>query len=313
MTLRTIYLHGPLAYKFGQEPITLDADELPMLLSGLNSARPGFKNSFFKQDRIALALKNGELIDFIDETRLNWQFGKSPEIHIASEQSGSGFETAGWAASTWFAVGSTSYYIAAAVIYVAMAATVSYVVRSLSEVSTPESTTARSSQSYLFDQPENISTEGVARPLIFGRFQVGSVVISTDIVSEKNSVAMDDSITMLAPASGYVGGTGNVFTNDVSNASTGTLTLTNFTVNGTVQAPGTTYTGTGAPQGISGFIYSVSIASNGAVTLSLSAPGSYAQLIVPVTYTASSSTTPVTSATLYLNFRGYNSVWHGRG
>ena len=276
--LRRIHLAGPLAKEFGKEPIELDADDLTMLVRGLDCARPGFFNAFRKQENFALALKSDEGVKFLKPEDLSWRFGSASDLYLATEEHGSGAEIAAWAAFEFAAIVGIEYYTLAYVVtYIAVNVAIAYVVGQIAMSLAPKPETSGSSAeeraSYLFDGAVNLQGQGHPVPLVYGRFRTGSVVISAEVTSEKAAIAISDGIRLTASSSA----TGNIFKNDIDGT---TLTLDNFIVEGVTKTPGTTHTSTN---------FTVTIAANGDYTFTSTTAVAFYD--VKITYNATSSTT----------------------
>lgn len=286
--LRQVTLHGPLAARFGDQPITLDADDVQMLFSGLDCAHPGFMRELRNYPKLAIGLKDGEDISFISEQRMGWNFGSKPEVHLACAEEGSieaaAVAVAEWAAGgTWATVAGVDAAIYATA-YVATIVAISYaigtVARSMAEK--PSGTGAGKEEvSALFDGPVNLEGQGHPIPLVYGEFRCGTVVISADVISEKQAIAVGD----VANGVPNTPVTGNVFANDIDGD---TMTLTNFSVGSTTYSPGATATITNG---------TVNIASNGNYTVT-----STVDQDIEIVYLCSSATTAKTSGKLFVKF-----------
>lgn len=257
--LRQITLHGPLAAKLSSETIEFDADDLPTLFSGLKSAYPDFLIELRKHNEFALALKNDDDLKFIKQEDLGWSFGEAKEIHLVTGEHGAGVEVAAMVTGyqTLAAAWAASAYAAAAYVAVTIAVTVAmaYVIGriSMSLADKPAGTNGSAEErgSYLFDGAVNLQGQGHPIPVVYGRFRVGSVVVSAEVTSEKSAIGFNDTVQITYEETA----SGNIFSNDIDG---NTLTLTSYVVNGTTKTPGSTYTGTG---------YSITIASNGNYTI----------------------------------------------
>jgi predicted phage tail protein len=297
--LRTIHLHGPLS-KLLPEKFELDVNNLTELLRGLNSASSEVMPALRKLGEFAIALKSDKGVRFISQDDLGWHFNDAKEVHLATAESGSGAEAAA-AVVAFFEVTGTAAKILYAATYVAATIAISYVVgqiaMSLAEKPTTSGSASDERRSFLFDQAVNLQGQGHPVPLLYGRFRAGSVVISSDVVSEKNAIAINDGVSV--DKNGTI--TGNVFENDIDGS---TLSLNEFIVNGTSQIPGTTYASAN---------YDVTLLSNGSFTVV--AKNDFTGTI-SIIYKASSPSTAQATATLtvqvnepYSNYSpGYDST-----
>lgn len=283
---RTVYLHGPLAKEFGSNPVTFEADTFPMLMRGLNSAYPGFLNKLRQGDRMALAsVDAGKNVEYFTEDSLRWSLGNKQNFHLATEEHGSAETAIGSFITKYVAAyGTAAYYAAYAVTYVAISLAVSYAMGAIAQslAKQPGSNKREGSEnaSQLFDQAVNLEGQGHPIPIVYGRFKVGSVVVSSDISTTKSSISMDDAVQMFSGETK----TGNIFNNDVDGSN---LILVSFTIDGTEYGPADTYdSGTGL---------TITIQSNGDYEI-VSDEGYTGKTIV--VYSASSETTPTTTASM---------------
>lgn len=281
--IREIHLHGPLATKFGTEPIGFDADNVQMLFRGLSSVYPDFMIELRKHNQMAIALKKGDDVSFLDEQGLQWSFGDKEEIHIATSEEGSGELAAAAILNTTFAAATGWTAVAYVAIAIAVNIAISYAVGRISQSLADKPSGARAEtderKSALFDQAVNLQGQGHPVPLVYGRFKVGSVVISSDVTTEKNAIAVGEGIS-IEQGQSY---SGNVFDNDIDGTS---LTLDNFVVDGVTKTPGQTHTGDG---------FTVTINSNGTFNVTTSTFIGLKEVF----YTATSSVTGSdTTATL---------------
>lgn len=271
---RKVYLHGALAEKVKLKEVTLVANDVRMLMRGLESASPGFTHHLGRFEQVAFVLKNGDKVKSITEDDLGWRLGDYPEIHIAAAENGAGIEAT--IALISFTLEISTF--AATLVYVAAVVATTYVagmvMQSLTDAPIANNNEpADQRKSYLYDRPENVTSVGGPIPLVYGRFRVGSTVISTQVDTDKLSVAFDDTITV--PEGSTV--TGNVLANDVVGSST--TVVTSFKVGSTTRAAGATYTAPGS-------LWTFTIAANGNYTLT-TVDGSGSPLWDPTTATAS--------------------------
>jgi len=281
--IREIALHGPLAARYGHTPILLDADNVTSLMRGLACACPDFLIELRKHEKIAIALADDKGIEFLDEEGMRWNFGNKSKIHIAAEEHGSGAEAAA-AVASWasgassFAAASGSAAFVYAAVYVAVTVAIAYamgsIAASLADKPSASGGPADERKSYLFDQAVNLEGQGHPVPLLYGRFKVGSVVISSDVSTERNSIAFNDGIVVDVGATV----TGNVFGNDVLGSS---LTMAHFYVAGVQYAAGATYSDANV---------SITIAANGDYSVSGYVEGQYSAKYSATTPTGGTST-----------------------
>lgn len=278
--LRTITLHGGLGNTFGSIPLTLDVDDVRALFSGLKSAFPEFLTELRRYGELAIVTKKDDLIKALSHEDLVWPLDDSLELHLYTSAEGAGLEsaTAYWLVSTFAVSASTAITVAAIVVNIAIAVVVGAIAQSLApkpEVNDGGST--EENKSALFDQAVNLEGAGHAIPLVYGRFKVGSVVISAEVTTEKNAIAIGDYTGVETGSTA----TGNVLSNDIDGS---TVTITSYILNAVSHAAGSTTT-------------------IGDFSLTLNADGSYSitggssETAYAVTYYGTSPTTPSVSAT----------------
>ncbi len=291
--LRTIHLHGALAKRFGATPFAMSVDDLQALFSGLEANFPGFRSELRQHKRVAIGLDTGGKIEFLTEERFAWSFGSANEIHIALDEHGAGAEAAAVVATeivgTWASVSGWTA-VAYAAVYVATIAALAYISSSLikSLAEKPEvSRTGKEDPSPLFDQAVNLEGQGHPIPLLYGLFKCSTVVISADIVSEKNTFVVDDSSV------GFLEQTlsGNIYDND---AGQGELTLLRFVIGGVTYAPGASY-------------------NSGGVTFTINANGDYSATCasvveLSVACISQGETTSGTESTLTLRWKAISTL-----
>ncbi len=295
--LRQVTLHGPLADRFGSGPISLNVDDVHSLMSGLNCAYPGFRRELVKHPRMAVALKDDQGVSFVSEETLGWSFGNKNEIHLATGEEGSGTGAEYIAAQFAAQFTGTAATVAYAAAYVVTAVVLAYSMYSIAQslADQPEpGKDGKEELSGLFDQAVNLEGQGHPIPLVYGLFKVGSVVISSDVVSEKNAIGVDDSYSALTGETI----TGNLLDNDLDGQ---TLTISEFTFIGTsafgvltpvgsAHAPGTTVS-SGSPS------YSFTVNADGSFSIT-----SAVALTFHIGYKAVSSTTANASAVALFKF-----------
>jgi predicted phage tail protein len=280
--LRTIQLHGALANRFSPDPIQLDVNDIPMLFSGLSCAYPEFMTELRQHEQLALIAKRGDELRAITDNELAFPLPDHPELHLYVPVQGS-VVTEAWVAGAFFtAAAAGTAYVTIATILINLAIAVA--VGALARAFAPKPETGgdgsgvEERRSGLFDQAVNLEGQGHGRPVLYGRFKVGSIVISAEVTTEKNAIAIGDYTKLTSPATV----TGNVLTNDVDG---GTITITTFSIAGVSYSAGDTYS-------IVGFSVTLNVDGSFIIIAGADFSGN-----IDVTYYGTSPTTPSTSTT----------------
>ena len=218
----------------------------------------------------------------------NGKFGDYPEIHIAADKTGAGAEIAAFVGLT----GLTAMVVGFA-INILISVVVNKVMASFADV--PDTTKQEVDQraSAIFNGAVNTISQGHAIPIVYGRFRVGSTTISANVSAERNTVAMDDSVRIVAGQTA----TGNVLSNDQAAS---TLAVNAWSINSVDKGPGETYTTTG---------YTVTLGADGAYTITTDESFSGT---IRFEYSATDSKTPATTAILTATVSAM-SIWDNGG
>lgn len=202
--MRTLVLHGGLKERFGSS-FRVDADTFPLLMHGVNSQHPEFADTI-RQGRFKVKA-NGE---YLSAEQVQMRISdKVKTIHITPVIAGSDGEgkailgaviiafaivasggtlaaplagmagtafTFGGAAVTWGSVAMLGLAIGYAGVSMMMAPTPA------GSGSGAESAEQRAS--FMFNGATNVSEQGGPVPVVYGRFRVGSTVVSVDISAE---------------------------------------------------------------------------------------------------------------------------------
>lgn len=192
MIIREVWLHGPLRKKYGG-PFRLAVDSAAEAVRALAMQIPGFIDDVRSRDFIVVRgdLRRGMRLD---ESQLDMGLGNA-HLHLfpvpqGAKGSGGGIlkiivgvvlvavsiVTGGAGSPSLFAFagGATVSTIAAGL-------GVSLVLSGISQLisPTPKSVTATNQvASYVFAGPENVTAQGVAVPVVYGRARCGSVVVA---------------------------------------------------------------------------------------------------------------------------------------
>lgn len=228
--IRNFHFHGDLATLYGDKPLRFNADGIPMMFRALQSRHPTFRRDLSQFSQIAFVKQNGERFVPIPEEQLDWAFGNYPDIHIAAGVDGAGVETfaylgyVGWAAVA-------AYVAVQIVVMVVMTA----ITKALADKpKTHEGQQVDRKESNLFNGPANNVNQGHPLQLIYGTFKVGTTRVSSEVVSEKQTIATNDVHQILAGTTD----SGNILANDYGVS----VSLASFVVNGVTTAAGGTYT-----------------------------------------------------------------------
>jgi predicted phage tail protein len=175
--LVAIHLHGPLADRFG--PLHHLAVRSPReAIVALDANYPGFLAAFIEHERYAIVAD--------DDVRLGDEAGVMPfgrELHMAPIIEGRA-PIAGALLGAAFPILATTTFlgVSAATILGTILVTGLLIGASLLLTSkTPDKEDTPRDENYAFTGPENVSGQGVAVPLIYGRVFCGSVVISAGL------------------------------------------------------------------------------------------------------------------------------------
>lgn len=190
--LRTINLHNQLAVDGHLQILELDIDTPVMLMRGLRQLIEGFDERLYSlKSNISFVIgktsrkRIKSKPRLLNEEGLAYNLGKNDIIHVIPDLEGGGFEIAAWILGV--AVTSTSAIILGVIISIAISYALGAIAQSLA--SKPDTSKGASrpdgAPSFIFNGPINVTEQGYAIPLVYGKHLVGSIVISTDIdVSE---------------------------------------------------------------------------------------------------------------------------------
>jgi len=311
MTKR-IFLHGPLAERYGTAPFTFKADNARELFSALRVFCPGFLVELRKFSDVAIIKKRGDEIAGVPKDEFDLNFGNWDELHvIAGVKAAGATEFATWAATT-FASGTTYYtaaYVAAYAVYaIAVNYAISAVIQSMQ--TTPKTESAKSAnESSLFDGPENIAKPGARVQLNYGEFRVGSVTINQKMTAIRQALAANDSVSLEEGKTASI----NILTNDYFATAP---TIASFVINGVTTAVGGTYvTGTRSFQLLSTGVLNITAGTGAAsylITVNATDSGADISQTVAVTITAK-RTVYVSSSSSSYSSSSYSSGSSGSG
>lgn len=180
--LRNIKFSGHFKDKLSD--ITLDADTPEMVLRGLKSQVADFNSVMKEQEKYYFIVKGGE--DQIEcLTPESFKFSLpiwADEIYLVPEVEGD-WEAATYVAAMAFEAGTVAYYVAAVVVYIAIAYAISSVAMALAPTPGTAGGSERADErpSFLYNGPVNVIEQGYAVPIVYGIHMTGSVVISAGV------------------------------------------------------------------------------------------------------------------------------------
>lgn len=183
--LATVHLHGPLADRFGarhQFAVRTPSEAV----AALDANYPGFVSAFAKHQRYALYV-DGEWRD--GEAAATAPFAR--EVHFCPMIEGRAFIGAALVGALFPAIAGTAMAtILGGLLFAGLLLGLSFLLTP--KVPKPEDT--QKDENYAFTGPENVTGQGAAVPLIYGRVYAGSVVISAglDLGTDQAVTVPDD-------------------------------------------------------------------------------------------------------------------------
>lgn len=181
---RTIHLHGAFENATGIKTLKLDVDTPRMMILGLNALVPEFETALRGLDvpiNIISAnkrTKNKSLKGYSPHG-LSDDFGKATDIHIIPAVEGAGTEIVAYFALA--AAGSGAAIAYAIVINIAISLVVGAIASSMASKPDTSAGSQRpdQKQSFIFNGPVNVQSQGASVPLVYGTCLTGSIVISS--------------------------------------------------------------------------------------------------------------------------------------
>ncbi|MFP2768022.1 hypothetical protein [Oceanisphaera sp. KMM 10153] len=180
--MRTLYLHGPLAERFG-DSFELDVTTAAEAVHALSVQLPGFRDEITRGNW-HIVRGSPESEDSVTEQELQLGLGNTTELHLLPAVAGAGGALDAFA-------GFTLTLVAFMVGGPGLAATVAGG-QMVTNMTTPVAAADYANRerpdqrpSFLFDGPVNTSTQGLPVPIICGRVKSGSVVISAGMTAEQ--------------------------------------------------------------------------------------------------------------------------------
>lgn len=208
--IREVFLHGRLADEYTPK-IELDADDIRMIVAGINSNHPGFMEDFTEGEWHIL---RGDAMnkDSMTTEEAQMTLGNVKQIHIFPKLEGAGGDNglmsvvlgiaivavAWWAAPAVGGLGASALsfggasltYGNIAMFGVAMAlggvAQMMAPTPKLGDMMAAER--AQDRPSFMFNGPVNVMVPGGPVPLVYGEFETGSTVVSAGVMVEKIAI-----------------------------------------------------------------------------------------------------------------------------
>jgi predicted phage tail protein len=168
----TVYLHGALAEKFGPRH-ELEINTPREAIRAFDANYPTFLNEFKKYPEYILVADNEHRGDDAVE------FPVFRELHIAPQIEGQAFLGAALITALIPGVTATMATILGGLLVAGVLIGLSLLLRPKKKEK--EEKEEAKDDSYAFSGPDNVTEQGVAVPLIYGRVYTGSVVISAGL------------------------------------------------------------------------------------------------------------------------------------
>jgi predicted phage tail protein len=166
-----VVLHGPITDRFPAEH-TFAIRNPREAVALLNANYPGFWQEFSKHDRWHVVadddLRDGDSAAFLPVSR---------ELHFYPQAEGNAFLAAA-AVTAITGITGTAATIIGGLLFAGVMVGLSFLIKPKKPKDEPADA---KNESYAFTGPENVTEQGVAVPLIYGRCMVGSVVISAGL------------------------------------------------------------------------------------------------------------------------------------
>lgn len=229
--IREIILHGPLAEKYGKEPLVFSADNVQQLMRALEIFCKGFKKELRKYSHIAVVKEKDKRLDCLTPNEYNINFGTADKIHVVADVTAAGAATFAAAIAEY---GTFTYYAAYAIYTVALMYVMGQVIQGMQDTIGTEQGKP-DNKSSLFNGPENRSLQGARVQLNYGIFRVGSVTVNQEMTGVRQAITKSDNISLVVNTTTTL----NIFSNDTYTIAP---TVTNFTVNGVTTTAGGTNT-----------------------------------------------------------------------
>lgn len=177
--LRTIHLYGTLAKETGVDEITFDADNVALVLSGLNHKIPEFRKAASKHRFLnVIGTSDDSVVEAVNTSDIHYPLGDSTDIHVLPTLDGADPGTAVVAA---LALSGATAVIVSVAVDLALALTVSLIAEAIAPK--PSLSKGVNDRSFIFSGPVNSVNQGGPVPIIYGTALVGSTVIASNYLT----------------------------------------------------------------------------------------------------------------------------------
>jgi predicted phage tail protein len=171
-----VHLHGPLADKFGGLH-AFDIKTPGEAVAALSANYPGFRRAFFESAEY-FVIADGDVVT----GELAATVPLSKEVHLVPNIEGAAFLAPVFiAVGASIGVGAVASQIIGGIIITALMVGVSMLLSPKPKKPTNEAQESARDENYMFSGPENVTEQGAAVPLVYGRCFVGSVVVSAGL------------------------------------------------------------------------------------------------------------------------------------
>jgi predicted phage tail protein len=165
-----VHLYGDLAELYGPEHQFAIRSPREAVLA-LDANYPGFARRFIEHERY-IVIGDGDVRDG-EMAALN----VAEEVHFIPMVEGRAF--LGAALFTWLGFGALASQILGTLLFLGIAIGLSFLLKP--KQPEQKETEDKKDESFAFSGPENVTAQGVAVPLIYGRVWAGTVVISAGL------------------------------------------------------------------------------------------------------------------------------------
>lgn len=174
--LIAVHLHHPLADAFGPEHYFNVHSPLEAV-SALDANYPSFRSAFAKISEYWVVI-DGELTTFESAKDARLQMPIEREIHFVPKVQGNAFLGPALVGAIFPALGATATQIFGGLLMAGLLMGLSILIAPKKPKKEEET---KKDENYAFSGPENVTSQGVPVPLIYGRVHAGSVVISASL------------------------------------------------------------------------------------------------------------------------------------
>lgn len=180
-----VFIYGRMGEILGSH-YKLACDSLGEVLKAIESNTGKFRRYVCDNKKRGVAIFVGEKCLTYDDLKAGYVNVKNKVIKIIPLLVGSGLFTFFVGVFGATMVGKVAAFVATALVMTAISVGLTLLMQALFKPDKPESA---SSTSYVFTTAENVTRQGGAMPVGYGRFKVGSVVLSSCIKNIEKSIA----------------------------------------------------------------------------------------------------------------------------